>query len=118
MTEEELKVRKSLKQERANRLYLERVYYTGKLRSDSLDVLISTISAIVTGIGFFVIDDTLTKIVCGVGEAGSITSLAISVVSGIKNYKKQNSKEAEHTALEAQDPEDIDLEESYQPVLR
>jgi hypothetical protein len=39
------------------------------------------------------------------------------VYDTVKSYKNQEAKEAEITALEAQNPEDIDLEESYQPVL-
>ncbi len=117
MTEEELNVRKSLKKERLNRLYLERMHYTGDIREMVIATGVTIIGACIIPSGFYVYNNVFLKVLTGVAEVIVLGGAGCFVYDTVKSYKNQEAKEAEITALEAQNPEDIDLEESYQPVL-
>lgn len=118
MTEEELKARKSLKKERLNRLYLERMHYTGEIREMVIATGVSLIGACIVPAGFYIFSDASLKVLTGFTEVVAIGGAGFFTYEAVKSYKKQEAKEVEINVLEAQNPEDIDLEESYQPVLR
>ena len=118
MTKGELESRKALKEERLRRLYLERVMYTRDLKSDTYAAVLSFAGGAVCGIISSMSPDATVKLCCGIAATvGGISTVAL-IFSGVKNYRLQNAKEAEHDALENVDPKDIDLEESHSLALK
>ncbi len=113
MTKGELESRKALKEERLRRLYLERVMYTRDLKSDTYAAFLSFAGGVVCGIISSMSPDATVKLCCGIAAAVGGISTAAFIYSGVKDYRMQNAKEAEHDALENVDPKDIDLEESH-----
>ena len=118
MTKGEIESRKALKEERLRRLYLERVMYTRDLKSDSYAAFFSFAGGVICGIASSINPDATVKLVTGVASVvGGISTVAF-IFSCVKDYRMQNTKEAEHDALENVDPKDIDLEESYKLALK